>query len=92
MATLIMEVVMNVAEISGWIGAVLVLVAYYMVSTGKAKADTTVFQLINILGATFLIYYTYSCKAYASMIVNIIWVFIGMSSFMTYIKFNDESK
>lgn len=80
---------MNIEELSGWLGAVLVLIAYFMVSTGRAKADSTGFQLINILGAAFLIYYTYSCEAYASMIVNIIWVFIGLSSFITYIKLND---
>lgn len=77
---------MSIEEVSGWIGAILVLVAYYMVTTGKAKPESDVFQFINILGASFLIYYTYSCKAYASMAVNIIWVFIGINSFINYLQ------
>ena len=77
---------MNIEELSGWLGAILVLVAYFMVSTGRAKADSSGFQLINIIGAIFLIYYTHSCKAYASMIVNIMWVFIGLGSLITYVK------
>lgn len=74
---------MSIEEVCGWVGAILVLIAYYMVTTGKAKPDSQGFQLINIIGAVFLIYYTYSCRAYASMIVNIIWVAIGLSSFNT---------
>lgn len=76
---------MNKFELCGWIGAILVLVAYYMVSTGKAKADSKPFQAINISGAIFLVAYTYNCQAYASMIVNIIWVGIGMTSILKII-------
>lgn len=77
---------MSIENLSGWIGALLVLIAYYMVTSGKAKADSTGFQLINIIGASFLIYYTYCFKAYASMSVNIIWVLIGITSFKKFIK------
>jgi hypothetical protein len=81
---------MTIEDLSGWIGALLVLIAYYMVSSGKAKAESINFQLINIIGAAFLIYYTYACQAYASMTVNIIWVGIGFSSLTKYIKFHTK--
>jgi hypothetical protein len=77
---------MTIEEVFGWLGAILVLIAYFMISKGKAKPDSIQFQLINILGASFLIYYTYSFEAYASMAVNIIWVFIGLSSLITLKK------
>ncbi len=77
---------MSVAELAGWIGAIMVLIAYYMVTTGKAEAESKAFQLTNIIGAGFLIYYTYNCEAYASMAVNVIWVLIGMNSFINLIK------
>ena len=80
---------MNLIELSGWLGAILVLIAYYMVTSGKAGADSHIFQLINIIGAGFLIYYTYNCRAFASMTVNILWVFIGMNSFVKFIKIKD---
>lgn len=78
---------MNQFELCGWAGALLVLVAYYMVSTEKVKADSRPFQLINIVGAIFLVVYTHNCQAYASMIVNIIWIAIGFHSmFKAYLK------
>ena len=73
-------------ELCGWIGAILVLVAYYMVTTGKASGDSKPFQLINISGAVLLVFYTYNCGAYASMIVNVMWVAIGLGSFIKFIK------
>lgn len=76
-------------ELCGWIGAVLVLIAYIMVSTGKAKADSKSYQITNIIGALFLVAYTYNCQAYASMIVNVIWAGIGISSFIKFIKLSN---
>jgi hypothetical protein len=80
---------MNGYELCGWVGAILVLVAYYMVTTGRASGDSKPFQLINISGAILLIAYTYNCGAYASMIVNIMWVAIGMGSFIKFIKLSN---
>lgn len=80
---------MNVFELCGWVGAILVLVAYYMVTTGKARGDSKPFQLINISGAILLVAYTYNCQAYASMIVNVMWVAIGMGSFIKFIKLSN---
>jgi mannitol-specific phosphotransferase system IIBC component len=77
---------MTIEEFSGWTGAILVLIAYYMVSSGKAKADAVGFQLINIIGASFLIFYTHALEAYASMAVNGIWVGIGLCSFIKLVK------
>jgi hypothetical protein len=77
---------MDIFELFGWVGAVLVLIAYYMVSTGKAKGNSIPFQLINISGAILLVAYTYNCEAYASMSVNIIWIGIGLSSFVKFIN------
>ena len=72
----------------GWLGAVFVLVAYYLVSSNLVDPKSMRFQSMNILGALLLVYYTHSCKAYASMMVNIIWVFIGIHSLVKGIQIN----
>lgn len=71
---------MTMFELFGWVGAILVLVAYYLVSTEKTTSRSLSFQALNIGGAIFLVLYTYNCKAYASMSVNLIWIFIGLAS------------
>ena len=71
-------------EACGWCGAILVLYAYFMVSTDKVSGNSAWFQAINILGAAVLIIYTYGCHAYASMLVNIIWVIIGLRTVLKH--------
>jgi hypothetical protein len=73
-------------EVCGWIGAILVLYAYFMVSTQRVAGSSANFQMINILGALFLVIYTYNCQAYASMIVNLIWIGIGLNTALKHTK------
>lgn len=71
---------MTVASVCGWVGAILVLYAYFTVSLGKSDGNSVKFQSANIIGALLLVIYTYDNQAYASMVVNMIWVFIGFFS------------
>ena len=42
-------------EVIGWIGALLYIIAYFLISIKKLQADQVVFQLLNILGGVCLI-------------------------------------
>ena len=37
-------------EVIGWIGALLYIIAYFLISIKKLQADQVIFQLLNILG------------------------------------------
>ncbi len=39
------------AQIAGWIGASLVVLAYFLVSYKKVQGDSRVYQLMNLVGA-----------------------------------------
>tara|TARA_B100001971_G_scaffold37960_1_gene32964 strand:- start:5634 stop:6065 length:432 start_codon:yes stop_codon:yes gene_type:complete len=69
-----------IIELCGWVGAILVLGAYFLISADKVKSDSISFQLLNVFGALTLIVYTYSREAYASVLVNSIWVLIGLKA------------
>lgn len=64
-------------EIVGWLGAILVLCAYILVSTGRLSGDSALFQSMNALGATFFVWNTWWHGAIPSMVLNIIWGAIG---------------
>lgn len=67
-------------DIIGWIGALSVLYAYFMVSVGRLRGNSFHFQAANILGALGLAVNTYYNHAYPSTIVNIIWIGIAIYS------------
>lgn len=64
-------------EIIGWVGALLVLGAYLLVSTGRLPGTSTTFQWMNGLGAAFFVVNTWWHGAMPSMVLNVIWSVVG---------------
>lgn len=69
-----------IIDIIGWIGAILILLAYYLVSTKKTKGDSILYQALNLIGAVALLILTYSKGAIPSAVLNIIWAAIAIKS------------
>ena len=67
-------------EIIGWIGAVLIVGAYFFNINGKLKSSSMVYIISNLVGGLFFTINTYVHQAYPSMIVNIIWVIIAIAA------------
>ncbi|CAN5384404.1 hypothetical protein BH10PSE12_BH10PSE12_35110 [soil metagenome] len=73
-----MSVSINIGiEIIGWVGAVLVLIAYIAVTTGRITGASPTFQWLNALGAGFFVLNTWWHGAMPSMVLNIIWSLLG---------------
>jgi len=72
----------------GWLGAALLLVAYAMISSKKLEVDSTVYQLLNIVGSVFLVANTIFYRAYPSSFVNVIWAGIAIFFMMTRSRFS----
>lgn len=63
--------------IIGWLGAVLVLAAYGLLSAGRLEASSNWYHLLNIGGAACLVVNTYWNGALPSTAVNVIWTGLG---------------
>jgi hypothetical protein len=61
----------------GWIGTVLYLVAYALVSLKKVEGDSFLYQGINIVAGILLIINTYYWRAYPSLGLNAAWIGIA---------------
>lgn len=73
---------LGAVNIIGWVGALLVLYAYFQVSLNKVKGNSLYFQTFNILGAIGLCVNTYFNRAYPSTVVNVIWIGIALYSLL----------
>lgn len=69
-------------EIIGWIGAVLILGAYFLNINGKIKSNSLIYIISNLLAGIFFTINTLAHQAYPSMIVNIIWVLIAVAALL----------
>jgi phosphatidylserine synthase len=65
-------------DILGWIGTILYLVAYALVSMKKVEGDSAVYQGMNIAAGALLVINTLYLRAYPSAGLNVAWIGIGM--------------
>lgn len=79
-----------IIETIGWVGGALVVVAYFMISSGKAHGHSYGFQTLNLIGSVFLIINTWYKGAYPSTAVNVIWVGIALMGY--YRIYNSRNK
>ena len=65
-------------DVVGWLGALFVLLAYWLVSSGRLKGTSFAFQAMNIGGALMLGTNAFWYGALPSVSVNAMWAFIGL--------------
>ena len=65
-------------EVVGWIGAVLILAAYGLLSAGKLDAKSPAYQWLNVVGAVGFIINSCWNGAWPSSALNVSWVGIGV--------------
>lgn len=65
-------------SIIGWIGAINLLIGYYLIQTKKVEHDNLYYMLLNITGAFCLAANTLYHRAYPSVLINAAWFLIGI--------------
>ena len=65
-------------EVVGWLGAVLILGSYALLSVGRLRADTLLYQLMNIVGAAGFVVNSGWNGAWPSAAMNVIWMGVGV--------------
>jgi hypothetical protein len=65
-------------EVIGWLGALLILGAYALLSAGRLKAESLSYHLMNILGAAGFVVNSGWNGALPSAALNVVWIGIGL--------------
>ncbi len=65
-------------NILGWVGTIIYLIAYGLVSAKKAESDSWLYQGMNMVAGVMLIINTIYLRAYPSAGLNIAWVGIAI--------------
>ena len=72
-----MTVVEVAVEVVGWLGALLILLAYLLLSAGKFTGRSLVYQGMNIVGAAGFVINGWWHRAIPSAALNVLWLLIG---------------
>jgi hypothetical protein len=65
-------------EIIGWTGALLILAAYALLSTGRLRAESLTYHFMNMLGAAGFVINSGWNGALPSAAMNAVWIGIGI--------------
>lgn len=74
-------------DILGWIGMILVLLAYALLSTNKIE-NGKVYQSLNLIAAIFMAIGLFPSKAWFSFTLQIIWALVALIAIIKLIKKN----
>ena len=77
-------------DILGWIGMVLVLIAYGLLSTNKIP-NGKLYQILNVIAAIFMAIGLLPKNAWFSFTLQIVWALIGIIAIVKLIK-NEKEK
>lgn len=72
--------------IVGWIGVVLLLGAYYLVSANKISSQSASYQAVNLAGGIFVAWNSVNQAAWPSVAVNAVWSVIAIIALFAIIK------
>lgn len=78
-------------EIAGWSGMVVLLLAYYLNSTGRIEKYPAAYQWMNLWGAIGIVINTYFKQAWAPMVLDIIWAGIALYALLQIRKISDDA-
>ena len=72
-------------DILGWIGMILVLVVYGLLSTNKVE-NGKLYQMLNLIAATFMAIGLFPTKAWFSFTLQVIWALIAVVAIIKLYK------
>jgi hypothetical protein len=67
-------------ELVGWAGAILLVLAYGLVSAGRLAAAALPFQLLNVAGGVALAANSGYHSAWPSAALNVVWVAVAVGA------------
>lgn len=73
-------------DILGWSGALLLLIAFALVSNDRLKATGLRYQCLNIIGSLLLLTNNVFYGAYPSGFVNLVWAGVAGVTFVRRIR------
>lgn len=72
-----MEFTVIAVNVVGWLGMVLLIGAYVLVTAGRLPGTSSLFQLMNLSGGLFLMVNSAYYTAWPSVGLNLVWIVVG---------------
>jgi hypothetical protein len=68
---------MKSKEIIGWVGVLLILLAYILTTFGAIKSQELLYGFLNFFGAIGIITSSYGKRDFQPMLLNVVWLIVA---------------
>lgn len=75
-----------ILDFIGWTGAILILLAYFMVSTKRVLPESRLYHSMNLLGAFGIVVNSYAQRAFPAAGLNVVWSLVAIYGLFQGIK------
>ena len=69
---------MDIVTIIGTIGAIFVLIGFVLNEFGKLTAQSFIYDLLNLIGSTLLLWYGLELSAWPFVFINSVWLLVSL--------------
>jgi hypothetical protein len=80
----------QILEIVGWIGVIVYVAAYGLLSLGWLKADRSLYHVLNGIGGLALVIHSNAAHDMPNVIVNAVWLGIAALSILKIISYRKK--
>lgn len=70
-------------DVGGWLGAILILLAYFLVSTRRVHGGSVRYQALNVVGSLLVGANAFYYHALPSFSINVVWIAIAVMALVT---------
>ena len=69
-----------IIDVGGWLGAIMLLLAYFLVSTKRVGGTSIRYQGLNVVGSVLVGTNAFYYNALPSFSINVVWILIGVAA------------
>ncbi|WP_157637955.1 CBU_0592 family membrane protein [Flexithrix dorotheae] len=73
-------------EIIGWIGTIVYILSYFLLSINKLKSQSITYQAMNVIGGLCLVINAIHLSDGPTFFLNFIWMLIGLFAVLNVIR------
>jgi len=73
---------MGIIELTGWLGLLLIVGAFFLNINGKVKSTSVPYILCNLIGGILFFIYTFVHRTYPNIVANLVWIIIAIAALM----------
>lgn len=83
---------MSAVALLGWVGAFLLLLAYFLLIHKNLTSRSRMYQWMNIIGSLLLAVETFRVRAYPSFITNTVWFLVALYGIFHAVRHHNSIK